>query len=151
MSAKKSRNTEFKKFPPSLTASLPTFIPHQIDKDQIYQQFCLLMATSIAEINDDKSTLNSALVDTPRITLYARRVCSTSSDDLLVFMVNDSNTQSKGVRYSCSTKKTNHSIRQQRKTSLFIWYTTGFEIPCVFPVTPVHFLSATVHIPCVPL
>lgn len=67
ISAYKSRNAEFKRFPPCFTLSLPTFISHQINKEQISQQFGFLTATSTA--NDDKTTLNRAFMDTPRITL----------------------------------------------------------------------------------
>lgn len=47
------------------------------------------------------------------IRLQGWRPCSTPSDGLLFFMADDSNTQLKVVRYSCATKKTNHSIRRQ--------------------------------------
>lgn len=46
ISAYKSRNAEFKRFPSYFTLSLPTFISRQIDKEQISQQFGLLTATS---------------------------------------------------------------------------------------------------------
>lgn len=52
ISAYKSRKAEFKKFPPCLTVYLTTFISHQIDKEQICQQFGFLTTTSIAK--DDK-------------------------------------------------------------------------------------------------
>lgn len=67
ISAYKSRNAEFKRFPPCFTLSSPIFISHQIDKEQISQQFGFLSATSTAK--DDKSTLRRAFMDTPRITL----------------------------------------------------------------------------------
>lgn len=67
ISAYKSRNAEFKRFPSCFTLSLPTFISHQIDKEHVSQQFGILTAKSTAK--NDKTTLNRAFVDTPRITL----------------------------------------------------------------------------------
>lgn len=69
ISSYKSRNAEFKKFPPCLTVSFTTFISQQIDKEQICQQFGFLTDTSIAEDHDDKSISKRAFIDTPRITL----------------------------------------------------------------------------------
>lgn len=69
ISTYKSRNAEFKKFPPCLTVSFTTFISQQIDKEQICQQFGFLSDTSIAEDHDDKSISKRAFIDTPRITL----------------------------------------------------------------------------------
>lgn len=69
ISTYKSRNAEFKKFPPCLTVSFTTFISQQIDKEQICQQFGFLTNTSIAEDHDDKSISKRAFIDTPRITL----------------------------------------------------------------------------------
>lgn len=46
LSAYESRNSEFRKSPPVLTVSLPTFIAHQINKEQINQQFGFLSAFS---------------------------------------------------------------------------------------------------------
>lgn len=69
ISTYKSRNAEFKKFPPCFTVSFTTFISQQIDKEQICQQFGFLSDTSIAEDHDDKSISKRAFIDTPRITL----------------------------------------------------------------------------------
>lgn len=73
ISAYKSWNAKFKKFPSSLRITLPTFVPHQIDREQINQQFGSLADTPISEdlVRKDISISTSvrSFIDTPRAIL----------------------------------------------------------------------------------
>lgn len=74
--AYKSRNAEYKRFPPKLVVNLPCFTPHEIYEEKISEQFGLLSAicTKTEEHGytvhslraDESSPLNRPFIDKPR-------------------------------------------------------------------------------------
>nr|XP_034308091.1 E3 ubiquitin-protein ligase TRIM71-like [Crassostrea gigas] len=105
VSAYKSRNEEFRRLPPKLTVSLPSFTPQKINKEQLYQQFGSLSASSIKTEEHgytmkspgaESSPPDRPLIDVPRIitqinTEYVRldRVSCLSDEEMWTCGYND--------------------------------------------------------------
>lgn len=73
--AYKSKNNVFRELPPKITVSLPTFTPHQINTEKMYEQFGFLTAISMKDdengcttpVDDAIPPSARPLIDEPQI------------------------------------------------------------------------------------
>ncbi|XP_065929793.1 uncharacterized protein [Magallana gigas] len=97
VSAYKSRNAEFRRLPPKITVTLPSFSPKKIDEHQIYKQFGSLLELSIETekhnytLRTEHSSTERSLIDYPKIVTdiktdyeYAAAVCCLSDEDIWI-------------------------------------------------------------------
>lgn len=99
-SAYKSRNEEFGRFPPKLSATLPRFTPQKINKEEIYSLMGSLSALTIAEEEYDYManspgseffSANKPLIDEPRIITDIKTEYGGSNGLRSVSCLNDEN------------------------------------------------------------
>ncbi|XP_065929782.1 tripartite motif-containing protein 2-like isoform X1 [Magallana gigas] len=147
VSAYKSRNAEFRRFPPKLTVTLPSFSPQKIDKQQISAHFGSLSELSIETKEQnytmdfpstEYSTPKRFLIDVPQIITeiktdyeYTANVSCLSDEDIWI-QGNDNilklyNLQ-RGLLTSIKTKSGNHvtDLAVTRRGDLV--YTDGINI-----------------------
>lgn len=71
VSSYKSKNAEFRKLPPKLTAYLPSFIPPNINREQLYQQFLSLSKLSF-KTEEHGYTMNCPVLSPPERPMMAK-------------------------------------------------------------------------------
>ncbi|XP_065921790.1 tripartite motif-containing protein 3 isoform X2 [Magallana gigas] len=108
VSAYKSKIAEFRRLPPKLTVSLPSFTPQKINKEQLYQQFGSLSASSIKTEEQvytmdspgaESSPLDRPLIDVPRIITQINTDYGVSNRLLGVSCLSDEELWTRGRDY----------------------------------------------------
>ncbi|XP_065930359.1 E3 ubiquitin-protein ligase TRIM71-like [Magallana gigas] len=93
----KSRNAEFRRLPPKLMVTLPSFSPQTIDKHQMFEQFGSLSELSIEteeynyKLGTEHSPAERSLIDVPQIVTeiktdytYAENVSCLNDEDIWI-------------------------------------------------------------------
>ncbi|XP_052695150.1 uncharacterized protein LOC128173492 [Crassostrea angulata] len=83
--AYKSKNNEFRELPPKITVSLPTFTPHQINTEKMYEQFGFLTALSIKDDENGCTTpVDDAIPPSARPLIDKAKILTAVTTDYVV-------------------------------------------------------------------